>query len=216
MKNLEENNMKRRVFIKGLCVSLLPNSLFANKRNEKTMQQALILIDFQNDYFDGGALPLNGMIPVLNNANFLIKYAQENNLKIYTIQHISTRKGATFFLPDTKGVGLHDNLNSNNTTIIKKKYPNSFRETILQDELKKHNISELLVCGAMTHMCIDTTVRAGFDLGYKITLAYDACATKDLQFKDNIIKAKDVQDSFISALGSIFCEVKSTREIAKT
>ncbi|MCP4670166.1 MAG: cysteine hydrolase, partial [Desulfobacula sp.] len=56
-------------------------------------------------------------------------------------------------------------------------------------------------------------VRAGFDLGYQIELASDACATRDLQFKDEIIKARNVHNSFMGALGSAFCEVKDTNEI---
>ena len=78
--------------------------------------------------------------------------------------------------------------------IIKKNYPNSFRDTTLQNELQKESIKNLIICGAMTHMCIDTTVRAGFDLGYKIELVSDACATKDLIFEDEVVKAKEVQN----------------------
>lgn len=205
--------MKRRTLLKGLILSLLPNIISANKKGEQTMKKALILVDFQNDYFEGGAMALHGMTEALNNANLLVKEAKKNNWKIYTVQHFSTRKGATFFLPNTKGVALHSDFDIKDTTIIKKHFPNSFKETNLQKELDKENITNLVICGAMTHMCIDSTVRAGFDLGYKITLVHDACATKDLQFQGKIIKAKDVHFSFMSALASVFCEVKETQKI---
>jgi len=65
----------------------------------------------------------------------------------------------------------------------------------------------------MIHMCIDTTVQAGLDLGYKITLVNDACAIRDLIFKGETIKAKDVHNSFMSALNGLFCEVKDVDEI---
>lgn len=99
------------------------------------------------------------------------------------------------------------------STIITKHFPNSFRDTPLHGELQKSNITELIICGAMTHMCIDSMVRAGFDFGYQITLVQDACATKDLTYKDRTIKAKDVHTSFISALGSVFCKVEETKDI---
>lgn len=207
--------MKRRLFIQGLCLSLLPTMIFSKNKGEKTVKKALILIDFQNDYFENGKLPLNNIDIALSNANLLVTYAQKKEYKIYVIQHISTRDGATFFLANTKGVELYHNLITKNSTLIKKYYPNSFRETVLDEELKEQNISELIICGAMTHMCIDSTVRAGYDLGYKITLANDACATRDLQFEDTIIKAQDVHSSFISALGSVFCDVKDTSDIIK-
>ncbi len=167
----------------------------------------------QNDYFCGGNMELQNIDDALHKTNELITFARKCNDKIYLIQHFSTREGATFFIPNTEGVELNSKLDIGNDMIIDKKYPNSFRDTILKEELEKERISHLIVCGAMTHMCIDTTVRAGFDLGYNITLANDACATRDLQFRDITIKADDVHYSFISALGSIFCEVKNTKEI---
>jgi len=177
------------------------------------MKKALIVIDMQNDYFYGGNMELQNIDEALNKTNELINFSREQKYKIYFIQHFSTREGATFFIPNTKGVKLNNKLDISNDMIIDKKYPNSFRDTILKEELEKEDISNLIVCGAMTHMCIDTTVRAGFDLGYKITLVSDACATRDLQFKEMIIKADDVHYSFMSALGSVFCEVKNTQEI---
>lgn len=46
----------------------------------------------------------------------------------------------------------------------------------------KKDITDLVVCGMMTHMCVDTTVRAAKDYGYGITLISDGCATKDLEW----------------------------------
>ena len=180
------------------------------------MKKALIVIDLQNDYFCGGNMELQNIDEALQKTNELVDFARKQNYKIYFVQHFSTREGATFFVPNTKGVELNDKLDIKNEIIMGKNYPNSFRDTILKNELENENIDNLIICGAMTHMCIDTTVRAGFDLGYKITLADDACATRDLQFKDKIIKAEDVHNGFMSALGSVFCEVKSTEEITKS
>lgn len=176
------------------------------------MKKALIVIDLQNDYFYGGNMELVNIDAVLKKTNILIQYARKRQYKIFIIQHFA-EEGASFFTPKTKGVEINKDLDIQSGIIISKNYPNSFRETKLHKELQANNIEDIIVCGAMSHMCIDTTVRAGFDLGYKIELASDACATRDLQFKDDIIKAKDVHNSFMSALGSAFCEVKETNEI---
>jgi len=177
------------------------------------MKKALIVIDLQNDYFCGGNMELQNIDEALQKTNELITFARKQKYKIYFIQHFSTKEGATFFVPNTKGVELNGKLDIKDEMIIEKNYPNSFRDTNLKKELDKEGIKNLIICGAMIHMCIDTTVRAGFDLGYKIILINDACATRDLQFRDKIIKAKDVHNSFISALGSVFCEVKDSNEI---
>jgi len=169
--------------------------------------KALIVIDLQNDYFKGGKMELVNSELALKEANIAIKIAREKGYKIYFIQHIATKKDASFFLPNSYGVKLHKNLDIQNDTIIQKHYPNSFRETTLKDELDKHNIKKLIICGAMTHMCIDTIVRAAFDLGYKIELLANACTTKDLNFNGNTVLAKDVQNAFLSALNGTFCNV---------
>jgi len=177
------------------------------------MKKALIVIDMQNDYFKNGTMELKAIDEVLIQINKLINYARIREYKIYFIQHFSLKKEAVFFVPNTKGVELHKDLDIQNDMIIEKNYPNSFRDTNLQNELKKENINELIICGAMTHMCIDTTIRAGFDLGYKIDLVSDGCTTKDLIFKEEIVKADQVQKSYLSALGSVFCTIKDTEYI---
>lgn len=180
-----------------------------------TTAKALIVIDVQNDYFKKGTMPLFGMDEALEQTNKLISYAREKGHQIYFIQHIALKKEATFFRPNTTGVQLHAQLDIQNDRIIEKNYPNSFRETSLHHELQNNGIKELIICGAMTHMCIDTSVRAGFDLGYNITLSQDACATKDLTFNGRVIGAKEVHESFMSALHGTFCMVEETQTIIK-
>jgi len=180
------------------------------------MKKALIVIDLQNDYFSGGNMELYGIDEALKKANTLIEFARKQNYEIYFVQHFSITEGATFFIPNTKGVELNSKLDIKNEMVVAKNYPNSFRETILKEELDNLNINNLIICGAMTHMCVDSTVRAAFDLGYHITLAHDACATKDLNFNEATIGAKNVHGSFVSALDGTFCDAKSVKDIVDT
>ena len=174
------------------------------------MKKALIIIDMQNDYFAGGKMALVGIDEALSNTLHLIEFAKEKKYEIFFIEHIAQRANASFFLPKSEGVKLHQTLNIQDGSIITKHYPNSFRETILMQELENKEIKNLIVCGAMTQMCVDTTVRAGFDLGFHIELVTDACATKDLVFNDEVIQAQDVHNAFMASLDGIFCEVKTT------
>lgn len=177
------------------------------------MKKALIVIDLQNDYFPGGKMELDNTSEVLKNTNTLIQYARKKEYKIYFIQHIAIKENAPFFLPDTKGAELHEKLDIQNDAVIVKNYPNSFQKTTLEKELLKENIKDLIICGAMTHMCIDTTVRAAFDLGYKSTVVSDCCATKELKFEEKIIKSEDVQNSFLAALNGTFCDIYNTNDL---
>ncbi len=67
----------------------------------------------------------------------------------------------------------------------------------------------------MSHMCVDATTRASFDFGFHCTVAHNACTTKDLEFQGELIKQKDVHNSFMSALGSVYAQMKTSDEIIK-
>ena len=57
-----------------------------------------------------------------------------------------------------------------------KHFPNSFRGTELAGLLRGLGTGRLVLAGMMTHMCVDATARAAFDLGFACTVAADACA----------------------------------------
>jgi nicotinamidase-related amidase len=172
------------------------------------MKSALLIIDIQNDYFPGGKMELIGSNQAGQNAKKVLSHFRENKLPVFHIQHINIRPGSTFFLPDTDGVNIHqDVFPLSNEIVIQKNYPNSFRNTNLLGILKREGITNLTICGMMTHMCIDATTRAAFDYSFACTLIHDACATRDLIFNDKIIPAEDVHNSFLAALNGVYAKV---------
>jgi len=180
------------------------------------MNQALLLIDIQNDYFPGGAMELVGSPTAGANAGKLLGSFRERNLPIIHIQHISTRQGATFFLPNTNGVLIHETVAPKaGEPVFQKNYPNSFRETPLLEYLRSRHITQLVIAGMMTQMCIDTTTRAAVDLGFQCTLAGDACATRNLSFGGMTVSAENVQIAFLAALNGLFAKVLSVADLCK-
>jgi len=177
------------------------------------MTKGLIIVDVQNDYFSGGAMELVGMEDAAGQCRKLLDAFRAAQLPIFHIQHLSTRPGAGFFVPDTPGCEIHDSMQPlAGEALLTKHYPSAFRETDLQQLLQMADIDELVICGAMSHMCIDTTVRAAFDLGYRCHLLADACATRDLEFNGQTISAADVQGAFMAALSMPFAQISSADE----
>ena len=175
------------------------------------MKTGLILVDIQNDYFTGGKVALSGMDEAAANAGKLLGLFREKSWPTFHIQHISNYQGATFFLPDTPGAELNSAIAPlAGETIIQKHFPNSFRGTGLQDALETAGVEQVVICGAMSHMCIDATTRAAADLGFACILIHDACATRDLEFGDKTVKAEDVHASFMAALGAAYAQVESS------
>lgn len=181
------------------------------------MSTALLLIDIQNDYFPGGRMEVVNSQEAAEAAARLLACFRKETWPVYHIQHISTRPTATFFLPGTPGADIHHTvLPLPGEPVITKHYPNSFRETGLLERLQADGINQLLICGMMTHMCVDATVRAAFDLGFACTIAQDACATRELVFNNRPIPADQVHGAFLAALGAVYAELKGTDEIIDT
>jgi nicotinamidase-related amidase len=180
------------------------------------MNTALLIIDVQNDYFANGAMELvNSDQASLNTSQIINKFRSENLPVIY-IQHFAIRPGSTFLLPNTKGAEIHENVKPlEHEKVIPKHFPNSFRETELLQYLKSINVTNLVICGMMTHMCVDTSVRAAKDYGFDCTLIGDACATKDLIYNGQTVKANEVHNSFLAALSYFFATVITTEQYLK-
>lgn len=184
------------------------------KENEKKMNDCLLLIDLQNDYFHGGNMELVEMEKAAANARLLLDEYRKGNSPIIHVQHISTRPDATFFLPGTDGAAINEMVAPHKgEMVVIKNYPNSFRDTELLENLKKTKFNNLIICGAMSHMCIDATTRAAFDFGFNCVVAEDACATRDLNYKGNMIKASEVHACFMAALSVPYAKVLTTKEL---
>jgi nicotinamidase-related amidase len=178
------------------------------------MTRALLLIDIQNDYFPGGAMELVGSPQAGIQAGRLLDAFRQKSLPVIHVQHISTRPGASFFVPDTAGVRIHESVAPMaGETVLQKNFPNSFRETPLLTHLRKLEVTQLVIAGMMTQMCIDTSTRAAADLGFQCVLAHDACATKALSFAGATVSAENVQTAFLAALNGLFARVLSAEEI---
>ena len=178
------------------------------------MTQVLVLVDLQNDYFRGGAMELVDADPAVANAAFLLEIYRRRALPIFHVQHIAKRPGATFFLPRTRGADLHESVQpAAGECIVTKHFPNAFRDTPLLAALRTAGASSLAFAGMMTHLCVDTTVRAASDLGFQCVVAQDACATKALTFGGHAVDARDVQVAYLAGLNGAFANVCPAREI---
>lgn len=171
------------------------------------MKKALLIVDVQNDYFTNGKCELfqsEFALEVILNLKDAFK---EKGFPVYYVQHINDEE-APFFVRNTNGVKIHQKVTpQTDTNIIIKQYPNSFYQTDLHEKLQADFVEEITVCGMMTHMCIDTTVRAGVELGYKIKLVSDGCTTKDLIWNNTVLPATAVHNVFMASLDGKFADV---------
>ncbi|MFA4949168.1 MAG: cysteine hydrolase family protein [Candidatus Krumholzibacteriia bacterium] len=178
-------------------------------------ETALLLVDIQNDYFPGGKNELEGSVAASRRAGELLALCRRLELPIIHVQHVSTRPGATYFLPDTAGVRIHESVAPiAGELVLQKHYPNAFRDKQLLVQLGLKHVARLVICGMMTHMCVDATVRAACDLKFECILAGDACAAKALAHEGRTVAAQDVHAAFLAALDGTYAKVMSFLEVA--
>lgn len=174
---------------------------------------AFVLVEFQEDYFPGGRAPVPNSLDACQHANAALNHARAQSLPIIHVQQISTHPNAKYCLPCTKGSAIYSSLHPmKGEQIIKKHYPNAFKDTFLLNYLQKNRIKDLVICGMMTHLAIDATVRAARDFGFSCTVLSDACAAKDLSLNHHTIPAQDVHLAFLAALYPTYAKIMSTQD----
>ncbi len=175
---------------------------------------ALLIIDIQNDYFPGGKMELEGADAAAAHASSILKKFRDQKLPIIHVRHLSTRPGSTFFIPGTEGAEIHEKVKPlQGETVVEKNFPNAFRSTSLKNILEKHQTKSLVVAGMMTHMCVDASVRQAADLGYKVTLLGNACATRAQSFGGESVPARQVHTAFLAALNGFYAKVINAHEL---
>jgi nicotinamidase-related amidase len=94
--------------------------------------------------------------------------------------------------------------------VIVKNYPNSFRETELKRMLDEKGIEEVVVVGAMSHMCIAAAGHTATDFGYNTVVIHGACATRDVEFNGVTVPAAQVHAANMAALAFAYGKVVGT------
>ncbi len=174
---------------------------------------ALIVIDLQNDYFAGGKWELKGIDQAANQAARLIAAARSVDDLIVHVRHEFPGESAPFFAPGSKGAEIHPTVAPlAGETVVLKNHVNAFLETNLKSILDDRGIDDLTICGAMSHMCVDAATRAASDLGYNVSLIHDACATRDTEFQGQTVPAESVHATLMSALGFAYATLFSTND----
>lgn len=141
-------------------------------------EAVLVVIDAQGEYREG-RLPLEGIAPAVARLAALLAAARQAGTPVIHIAH-KGRPGSLFDREGTGGAILPEVAPQDGEPVVEKGLPNAFAGTDLQDRLAALGRKELILAGFQTHMCVSSTARAALDLGCRVTVAADACATRAL------------------------------------
>ncbi|BBZ32388.1 cysteine hydrolase family protein [Mycolicibacterium confluentis] len=167
---------------------------------------ALILIDCQNTY-TRGVMELEGVQAALEEAANLLERARTAGIPVIHIQHDSG-PGSPYDVRAEIGAIVDRVAPRGDEPVVVKNYPNSFVETDLDQRLKGFGAQNLVLAGFMTHMCVNSTARGAFNLGYASTVVAAATATRPLPNPaGGEVPAAAVQSASLAAVADLFAVV---------
>jgi nicotinamidase-related amidase len=167
----------------------------------------LVLIDCQNTY-TRGVMELDGVQPALDEAATLLDRARSAGIPVIHIQH-DDGAGSLYDIEGESGAIVDRVAPRDGEPVVVKHYPNSFVQTDLDDRLKALDASHLVIAGFMTHMCVNSTARGAFNLGYAPTVVASATATRALPglTGQDPVPAQALQVASLAAVADLFAVV---------
>ncbi|MGD9546438.1 MAG: cysteine hydrolase family protein [Candidatus Krumholzibacteriia bacterium] len=163
---------------------------------------ALIIVDIQDFYFPGGALPLVDPEPAAAAAARVLDRFRDHGQPVVHVGHNAPR-----------GKGFYDAVAPlPGEMLIFKDEVNAFKGTALEFWLREQRIRRVVICGMQTHMCAEAAVREASDLGFEVVMIADACATRDLTFGDRTVPAAAVHAATLATLDRVYATVMTADE----
>ncbi|MET3316502.1 nicotinamidase-related amidase [Bradyrhizobium japonicum] len=141
---------------------------------------ALIVIDVQRafDEWEAAGKRRNNPDAVARIVDLLAAF-RANGAPIFHIRHEGTKPNSSF-LPSRSGYAVKDEAREQDgEPVIVKRVNSAFIGTDLETRLRASGITTLVICGATTNHCVETTTRMAGNLGFDTRLVRDATWTFD-------------------------------------
>ena len=169
------------------------------------MAQALIVIDIQEGLINENPYDAKNFIV---NTKAIIQHFRDQNIEVIFFRH-SEDEGVLEKGSDNWQV-YHELKPKEKETIFNKYYNSIFKDTELKEYLDRKNITDLTFVGMQVEFCIDTSVKVGFEYGYKITIAEDAVST----FDNEHLSADKILSFYKEKIWqNRFAQLRTTKEI---
>jgi nicotinamidase-related amidase len=175
-------------------------------------RRALLVIDAQNEYFDG-ALPITSppRESSLGNIVRAMDAAAAADVPVIVVRHVEADPQSPAFRAGSPGAALHPQVDARpRAELVEKRLPGSFTGTALADILAAAEVDTVAIAGYMTHMCVDTTARQAVHRGLAVEILADATGTLALDNAGGRVSGEELQRATLAAQGDGLADVLST------
>ncbi|GGR57198.1 cysteine hydrolase family protein [Streptomyces aurantiogriseus] len=188
---------------------------------EISQNAALLVVDVQKGFDEAGFWGPRNNPGADDNIASLIDVWQASGRPVVFVRHDSSKpesplragyegNGFKEYVEERRGKGAGPEL------FVTKTVNSAFYGTPDLDAwLRAEGVSQVVVAGIQTNMCVETTARMGGNLGYEVVVAYDATYTFDLEGPFGWRRSAEevAQASAVSLHGGGFARVVTTEEV---
>lgn len=176
------------------------------------MKRTLIVVDVQNEYFKGGALPITYPPNSFERIKEAIAEAQKEGVFTVFVQHTSLKEVGAF-VRESHLWEFHDEIKKIKPDLyIEKNHASSFVGTDLNYRLRALGIDTVTITGYMTQNCCDATARNAAQLGFNVEFLSDANGTLAFSNEAGKVSAEELHRSFLVAQAFGFSRVLTLKE----
>jgi nicotinamidase-related amidase len=176
---------------------------------------ALIVIDVQQGFAEQEAAGCGRNNPdALDRIVDLLVAFRAKGLAIFHIRHASTEPDSVF-RPERTGFQVIEAARElTSEAVIVKNVNSAFIGTDLQTRLTEAGYDTLVICGATTNHCVETSTRMAGNLGFNAYLVRDAAWTYDRTGPDgDFHSAADIHAMTLSNLAGEFATIVTTQDV---
>ncbi len=154
-------------------------------------RSALLVLDMQSYFLEESS---HAWVPsaeaIIPGIRGLIQAYGGNNLPVIFTRHLNTPDNAGMMKIWWKELIRAENplseitpaLELSSGLVVNKSQYDAFYNTPLEEMLQGRGVSQVVICGVMTHLCCETTARSAFMHGYEVFFPVDGTATYNLQY----------------------------------
>ena len=205
------------IWFVGVCLTALPAvAQDAGRKPSMGPETALVVVDIQRFYFEGGLVPLTGSTEAAAQARKVLEAFRARSLPVLHVRHVPGSVSIIDGEPADPQYRIRPEVQpAAGEKVISKRFANSFRETDLLESLRQKGITRIVIVGMQTHMCVEAASRAATDLGFDVVVVHDACATRALEFGGRTVPADMVHGAALAAIKGTYGRVVSVADLLK-
>jgi nicotinamidase-related amidase len=176
---------------------------------------ALVLVDFQHEFFDG-RLPLPNAAHAARAAEALLRWARAKGIPVVHINQVAAQPESPVFRAGSPGVRSIEALAPQpGEAVFSKSAGGAFTGTALEPWLRSRHIDTLIVAGLMTHLAVQLSATDAAMRGWHVVVAHDATASRDLPgvAGAGLVDHVSVERASLAALADRFADVLSVAQI---